>query len=47
METVTGRIDAQVAARVTRYIGSLLIVLVSAFCGFVIGGAASTVQITH
>ncbi|MFF1416709.1 hypothetical protein [Streptomyces sp. NPDC058280] len=45
MEAVTGRVTAQVA-RIARYTGPLLIVLVSASCGFVIGVAASTVRIT-
>ncbi|MFJ4902537.1 hypothetical protein [Streptomyces sp. NPDC088727] len=44
METVTGRVAAQVA-RFARYTGPLLIVLVSASCGFVIGVTASTVRI--
>jgi hypothetical protein len=45
VEAVTSRVAAQVA-RVARYTGPLLIVLVSASCGFVIGVAASTVRIT-
>lgn len=45
MEAVTGRVTAQVS-RIARYIGPLLIVLVSASCGFVIGVTASTVRIT-
>ncbi|MFJ1862437.1 hypothetical protein OG204_16550 [Streptomyces sp. NBC_01387] len=45
METVTGRVAAQVAS-IARYTGPLLIVLVSASCGFVIGVTASTVRIT-
>ncbi|WP_406469369.1 hypothetical protein OH738_20960 [Streptomyces hirsutus] len=45
MEAVTGRITAQVA-RAARYTGPLLIVLVSASCGFVVGVVASTVRIT-
>ncbi|MEW2095099.1 hypothetical protein ACIG8K_18110 [Streptomyces halstedii] len=45
MEAVTGRVAAQVA-RIARYTGPLLIVLVSASCGFVIGVAASTARIT-
>ncbi|WP_330320464.1 hypothetical protein OG927_18210 [Streptomyces clavifer] len=44
MEAVTGRVAAQVA-RIARYTGPLLIVLVSASCGFVIGVAASTARI--
>ncbi|MET7445265.1 hypothetical protein [Streptomyces sp. NPDC005508] len=44
METVTGRVAAQVAW-LARYTGPLLIVLVSASCGFVIGVTASTVRI--
>ncbi|WP_159025308.1 hypothetical protein [Streptomyces pluripotens] len=45
MEAVTGRISALVS-RVARYTGPLLIVLVSASCGFVIGVAASTTRTT-
>ncbi|MET7681205.1 hypothetical protein [Streptomyces sp. NPDC005423] len=45
MEAVSGRVAAQVA-RAARYTGPLLIVLVSASCGFVIGVAASTARIT-
>ena len=41
MEAVNGR----VAARAARYTGPLLIVLVSAACGFVIGVVASTARI--
>lgn len=44
METVTGRVAAQVA-RLARYTGPMLIVLVSASCGFVIAVTASTVRI--
>lgn len=42
MEAVIG----QVAAQIARYTGPLLIALVSASCGFVIGAVASTVRIT-
>lgn len=42
MEAVIGRAAAQIA----RYTGPLLIVVVSASCGFVIGVTASTVRIT-
>lgn len=44
VETVTGRVAALVA-RLARYTGPMLIVLVSASCGFVIGVTASTVRI--
>ncbi|MEU4054017.1 hypothetical protein [Streptomyces olivaceus] len=45
MEAVNHRVTAQVA-RAARYAGPLLIVLVSASCGFVIGVAALTARIT-
>ncbi|WP_263632399.1 hypothetical protein [Streptomyces sp. 8L] len=41
---MTGHL-ATMLSRVVRYTGPLLIVLVSASCGFVIGVAASTVRI--
>lgn len=45
MEAVSCRVTAQVA-RAARYARPLLIVLVSASCGFVIGVVASTARIT-
>ncbi|WP_338677385.1 hypothetical protein WBG99_14170 [Streptomyces sp. TG1A-60] len=45
MEAVNHRVTAQVT-RAARYAGPLLIVLVSASCGFVIGVAALTARIT-
>ncbi|MGW0284248.1 hypothetical protein ACWDXT_14180 [Streptomyces sp. NPDC003236] len=45
MEAVNGRVAAR-AARAARYTGPLLIVFVSAPCGFVIGVAASTARLT-
>lgn len=44
MEAVNSRVAAQVF-RAARYAGPLLIVLVSASCGFVIGVAASAARI--
>ncbi|MEU2875064.1 hypothetical protein [Streptomyces sp. NPDC007070] len=45
MEAVNGCVAAR-AGRDARYTGPLLIVLVSAACGFVIGVVASTARIT-
>ncbi|GKQ39615.1 hypothetical protein ALMP_61420 [Streptomyces sp. A012304] len=45
VEAVNRRVATQVS-RAARYAGPLLIVLVSASCGFVIGVAASTARPT-
>ncbi|MFF8473034.1 hypothetical protein [Streptomyces sp. NPDC015414] len=46
MEGLVKAVNGRVAARAARYTGPLLIVFVSAPCGFVIGVAASTARLT-